>query len=130
MRERKDSAEKRSDRSSSVFKAGAVSLVFLVIGYQAALFINRAAILGIEAARDSPDTKPRRGDSCAITGWIIWPGWWNHIGIFPFPTMNLESVPTESVFSPVRVRSLPLRSRVFPSREMALSATMSLSRTM
>ena len=56
MRERKDSAEKRSDRSSSVFKAGAVSLVFLVIGYQAALFINRAAILGIEAARDSPDT--------------------------------------------------------------------------
>lgn len=56
MRERKDSAESRSDRSSSVFKAGAVSLVFLVIGYQAALFINRAAILGIEAARDSPDT--------------------------------------------------------------------------
>ena len=39
-----------------MFKTGAISLVFLVIGYQTALFINRAAILGIEAARDHPDT--------------------------------------------------------------------------
>ena len=55
MKERKDSAREGS-RSSAVFKAGAISLVFLVIGYQAALFINRAAMLGIEAARDRPDT--------------------------------------------------------------------------
>ena len=55
MRERKEAAEKNSG-SSAVFKTGAISLVFLVIGYQAALFINRAALLGIEAARDSPDT--------------------------------------------------------------------------
>lgn len=55
MRERKEAAEKSSG-SSAVFKTGAISLVFLVIGYQAALFINRAALLGIEAARDSPDT--------------------------------------------------------------------------
>ena len=54
--QRKDSPEKGSYRSSAVFKTGAISLVFLVIGYQAALFINRAAILGIEAARDHPDT--------------------------------------------------------------------------
>ena len=54
-KERKDSAREES-RSSAVFKAGAISLVFLVIGYQAALFINRAAMLGIEAARDRPDT--------------------------------------------------------------------------
>lgn len=54
-KERKDSAREGS-RSSAVFKAGAISLVFLVIGYQAALFINRAAMLGIEAARDRPDT--------------------------------------------------------------------------
>lgn len=54
--QRKDSPEKGSSRSSTVFKTGAISLVFLVIGYQAALFINRAAILGIEAARDHPDT--------------------------------------------------------------------------
>lgn len=55
MRETKDSAEKRNS-SSAAFKTGAISLAFLVIGYQAALFINRAAILGIEASRDHPDT--------------------------------------------------------------------------
>lgn len=55
MRERKEAAEK-SSRSSAAFKTGAISLVFLVIGYQAALFINRAALLGVEQARDSPDT--------------------------------------------------------------------------
>lgn len=54
-KERKDSAREGS-RSSAVFKTGAISLVFLVIGYQAALFINRAAMLGIETARDKPDT--------------------------------------------------------------------------
>lgn len=54
-KERKDGVREGS-RSSAVFKTGAISLVFLVIGYQAALFINRAAMLGIEAARDSPDT--------------------------------------------------------------------------
>lgn len=53
---KKDSAEKTDRNSSSVFKTGAVCLVFLVIGYQTALFVNRAAILGIEAARDRPDT--------------------------------------------------------------------------
>jgi len=42
--------------SSSVFKAGAVSLAFLIIGYQTALFVHRAAVLRIEAHRDRPDT--------------------------------------------------------------------------
>lgn len=46
----------KNSGSSAVFKIGSVSLVFLVIGYQAALFINRAAILSIEAHRDRPDT--------------------------------------------------------------------------
>ncbi|MBQ7622643.1 MAG: helix-hairpin-helix domain-containing protein [Bacteroidales bacterium] len=41
---------------SSVFKAGAVSLAFLIIGYQAALFVHKAAELHIAALRDSPDT--------------------------------------------------------------------------
>ena len=54
-KERKDGVREGS-RNSAVFKTGAISLVFLVIGYQAALFINRAAMLGIEAARDKPDT--------------------------------------------------------------------------
>lgn len=48
--------KKRDSRSSATFKIGAVSLVFLIIGYQAAVFIHRSAILRIEAVRDSPDT--------------------------------------------------------------------------
>lgn len=48
--------QRQGRNSSSTFKIGAISLVFLVIGYQTALFINRAAILRIEAARDKPDT--------------------------------------------------------------------------
>ena len=42
--------------SAAVFKAGAVSLAFLVIGYEAALFVHRAAVLRIEAAQQKPDT--------------------------------------------------------------------------
>ncbi|MGM9736703.1 MAG: helix-hairpin-helix domain-containing protein [Candidatus Cryptobacteroides sp.] len=38
------------------FLVGVIALVFLVIGYQAALFIHRAAVLKIAAGRDSPDT--------------------------------------------------------------------------
>lgn len=56
MMEKGDSAQKKRNSNSSVFKTGAISLAFMVIGYQAALFINRAALLGIEAARDHPDT--------------------------------------------------------------------------
>ena len=41
---------------SSTFKAGTVSLAFLLIGYQAALFIHKASVLKIEANRDRPDT--------------------------------------------------------------------------
>lgn len=42
--------------SSAVFKAGAVSLAFLIIGYQVALFVHRASVLHVEAMRDHPDT--------------------------------------------------------------------------
>ncbi len=48
--------DRKNSTSSTVFRIGTVSLVFLAIGYQTALFINRAAILGIEARRDRPDT--------------------------------------------------------------------------
>ena len=41
---------------SGVFKAGAVSLAFLIIGYQAALFVHRAAVEKIASNRDHPDT--------------------------------------------------------------------------
>lgn len=40
----------------AVFKAGAVSLVFLIIGYQVALFVHRASVEHIESLRDHPDT--------------------------------------------------------------------------
>ena len=43
-------------RPSESFVMGVVALVFLVIGYQTALFIHRAAVLKIEADRDRPDT--------------------------------------------------------------------------
>ena len=43
-------------RPSESFVMGVVALVFLVIGYQVALFLHRAAVLKIEANRDVPDT--------------------------------------------------------------------------
>ena len=43
-------------RLSSSFAAGVAALVFLIIGYQSALFIHRAAVLGIIGRKDAPDT--------------------------------------------------------------------------
>lgn len=43
-------------RPSESFVMGVVALVFLVIGYQVALFLHTAAVLKIEADRDVPDT--------------------------------------------------------------------------
>lgn len=48
--------EKNQQNSSAAFKIGAVSLAFLILGYQGAIFVHRAAELRIEANRDSPDT--------------------------------------------------------------------------
>ncbi len=53
--------EKEPDRrtrknSASVFKAGTVCLVFLIIGFESALFVRRAAELSVQLRRDSPDT--------------------------------------------------------------------------
>lgn len=46
----------RKDSPTTVFKVGAIALAFLIIGYQSALFVHRAAELRIAAARDKPDT--------------------------------------------------------------------------
>ena len=47
----------REDKpSAAAFKVGAISLAFLIIGYQAALFVGHAARLRLEANRDRPDT--------------------------------------------------------------------------
>ena len=48
--------QKKKAGSKSAFRAGAIALAFLIIGYQAALFVHRAAVLHIQAARDNPDT--------------------------------------------------------------------------
>lgn len=49
--------EKKNPRSSgAAFKAGAVALAFMIIGYQTALFVHKAAVLRVESVRDVPDT--------------------------------------------------------------------------
>ncbi len=53
MEKKKD---KDSGPSGTVFKAGGIALAFLIIGYQSALFVHRAAQLHIAAIRDHPDT--------------------------------------------------------------------------
>jgi len=44
------------NRISATFKVGAVALAFLVIGYQAALFIRSASLTRLVSHRDAPDT--------------------------------------------------------------------------
>lgn len=45
-----------SRRPSESFILGVVALVFLIIGYQTAMFIYRASVMRIAANRDEPDT--------------------------------------------------------------------------
>ena len=52
----KDSSPRRDKPSAASFKVGAIALAFLIIGYQAALFVTRASRLRLEANRDKPDT--------------------------------------------------------------------------
>lgn len=47
--------EGRSGLSES-FVVGVIAIVFLLVGYQTALFIHRAAVMKIVANRDAPDT--------------------------------------------------------------------------
>ena len=41
---------------SESFIAGVIAIVFLIVGYQTALFVHRAAVMKIVANRDEPDT--------------------------------------------------------------------------
>ena len=55
----KNDKEKEDDKmrpSAASFKVGAIALAFLIVGYQAALFVTRAARMRLEANRDRPDT--------------------------------------------------------------------------
>lgn len=47
---------KNGSEVSSVLKVGAVSLAFLIIGYQVALFVHHSSVERIESLRDRPDT--------------------------------------------------------------------------
>ena len=53
--EREENASTHN-RVSATFKVGAIALAFLVIGYQAALFIRSASVTRLVSHRDAPDT--------------------------------------------------------------------------
>lgn len=48
--------KKKSKRGSAAFRTGVISLVFLIVGFQVAVFVHRAAVVSIIEHRDSPDT--------------------------------------------------------------------------
>lgn len=54
MKEGKDKRKGSSLHGS--FVTGAIALVFLIIGYEVALFVHKAAVMRIQANRDRPDT--------------------------------------------------------------------------
>ena len=60
MKGRKEAGKEEKNSTHSripaTFKVGAVALAFLVIGYQAALFIRSAAVARLVSHRDAPDT--------------------------------------------------------------------------
>ena len=49
-------AGKRQKTLRHSFTTGAVALIFLIIGYQVALFLHKAAVTRVVADRDRPDT--------------------------------------------------------------------------
>lgn len=51
-----ESSEKKRSGLSESFVIGVIAIVFLIIGYQTALFIHQAAVMKITANRDNPDT--------------------------------------------------------------------------
>ena len=51
-----EEGKKKRKALSASFVTGAIALVFLIIGYEVAVFIHKAAVTRIEAARDHPDT--------------------------------------------------------------------------
>ena len=48
--------EKNKTKLSESFVVGVIALVFLIVGYQTALFVYRASIMKIVSNRDEPDT--------------------------------------------------------------------------
>lgn len=53
---RSENKEKKKSGLSESFIIGVIAIVFLIVGYQTALFVHQAAVTKIAANRDSPDT--------------------------------------------------------------------------
>lgn len=53
---------------SESFIAGVIAIVFLIVGYQTALFVHRAAVMKVVADRDEPDTVYVYGGSQVSAG--------------------------------------------------------------
>lgn len=53
---KKQRPAEEDNRPSASFRVGAIALVFLIIGYQVALFVYKASVTTIVAHRDAPDT--------------------------------------------------------------------------
>ena len=51
-----EGGKKKQKTPSASFVTGAIALVFLIIGYEVAVFVHKAAVTRIEAGRDHPDT--------------------------------------------------------------------------
>jgi hypothetical protein len=48
--------EKKKSKLSDSFVVGVIALVFLIVGYQTAMFVYRASVMKIVSNRDEPDT--------------------------------------------------------------------------
>ena len=64
----------KDGRPSASFVVGAVALLFLIIGYQSALFIRKASVARIVANHDHPDTVYVFDDSVSSDGQPSVPG--------------------------------------------------------
>ena len=53
---KKQTNEEEGRCPSATFRVGAIALVFLIIGYQLALFVYKASVTAVVAHRDRPDT--------------------------------------------------------------------------
>lgn len=51
-----EEGKKKRNSLNGSFVTGAIALVFLIIGYEVALFVHKAAVTRIAANRDAPDT--------------------------------------------------------------------------
>lgn len=51
-----DGGKRKESKLNGSFVTGAIALVFLILGYQVALFVHKAALTRIAANRDHPDT--------------------------------------------------------------------------